>query len=75
MAIDHQGIKQDAYSLFIQSIPYNFFSIVIILVGIYLSFFHHSTSTAPMNLKKKKKIGMIVILAYRGICLLSLGIC
>ena len=39
MAIDHQGIKQDAYSLFIQSIPYNFFSIVIILVGIYFSFF------------------------------------
>lgn len=53
MAIDHQGIKQDAYSLFIQSIPYNFFSIVIILVGIYFSFFHHSTSTAPMKLEEE----------------------
>lgn len=36
------GSTLDPYSLFIRSIPYNFFAFVIILLGIYLSFFHHS---------------------------------
>lgn len=41
------GNMVDPYSLFIQSIPFNFFAIVIILVGIYLSFIHHSKTEAP----------------------------
>ncbi|MCK6257141.1 sodium:proton antiporter [Fictibacillus sp. KIGAM418] len=48
MALENEKIKGDAYSLFIQSIPYNFFSIVMIILGIYLSFFHHSSSK-PMS--------------------------
>lgn len=45
-SLKHQGIKEDAYSLFIQSIPFNFFSIVVILVGVYLSFFHRGRKPA-----------------------------
>ncbi|HEX7064927.1 MAG TPA: Na+/H+ antiporter NhaC family protein [Bacillales bacterium] len=45
-SLQHQGISEAAYPLFIRSIPFNFFSIVIILLGIYLSFFHHSKKSA-----------------------------
>jgi tetracycline resistance efflux pump len=45
IATENEGIQADPYSLFIQSIPYNFFAIVIILLGIYLSFFHQSKDT------------------------------
>ncbi|MTH55416.1 sodium:proton antiporter [Bacillus mangrovi] len=45
LALENENIKEDAYQLFLQSIPFNFFSYVLILVGIYFSFFHHSKST------------------------------
>ncbi|RFU66376.1 sodium:proton antiporter [Peribacillus saganii] len=45
IAVKNEQINADPYRLFIQSIPFNFFSIVMILLGIYLSFFHHSKST------------------------------
>ncbi|MCD7036011.1 sodium:proton antiporter [Metabacillus sp. GX 13764] len=45
MALVTEKIKTDPYQLFLQSIPFNFFSLVLILVGIYLSFFHRSKST------------------------------
>lgn len=41
VATESSGIEIDPYQLFIQSIPFNFFAIVIILLGFYLSFFHH----------------------------------
>ncbi len=41
LALANQEINQDAYLLFIKSIPFNFFSLSIILLGIYFSFFHH----------------------------------
>ncbi|MFB5660935.1 Na+/H+ antiporter NhaC family protein [Alteribacillus sp. HJP-4] len=41
----------EPYDLFLQSIPFNFFAIVIILLGIYLSFFHHSRSNAPTQIE------------------------
>lgn len=44
------GVNVDPYSLFIQSIPFNFFAIVIILLGIYLSFFHPSHTDAPTEI-------------------------
>src|SRR5690554_5708518 len=44
------GINEDPYSLFIRSIPFNFFAIVMIVVGVYLSFFHPSHSNAPTQL-------------------------
>lgn len=42
ISLKNAGIEGNAYSLFIQSIPFNFFSISIILLGIYLAFFHPS---------------------------------
>ncbi|HEU5138640.1 MAG TPA: Na+/H+ antiporter NhaC family protein [Bacillales bacterium] len=45
-SLQHQGINEEAYPLFIRSIPFNFFSIVIILLGVYLSFFHRSKKSA-----------------------------
>ncbi|MBU8907631.1 Na+/H+ antiporter NhaC family protein [Desertibacillus haloalkaliphilus] len=52
IAAGNQGVELDPYSLFIQSIPFNFFSIVTIVLGVYLSFFHHSKdkSKAPTKL-------------------------
>lgn len=54
MPLQNQGIEQDAYTLFIQSIPFNFFSIAMILLGIYLSFFHHSKDI-PMDINKEQQ--------------------
>ncbi|WP_221564695.1 Na+/H+ antiporter NhaC family protein [Alkalihalobacillus sp. TS-13] len=49
LGLHNQNIKGDPYSLFIQSIPFNFFAIAIFLVGIYLSFFHHSSDGAQQQ--------------------------
>ncbi|MCY0877184.1 MAG: sodium:proton antiporter [Firmicutes bacterium] len=38
-ALKHSGAKGDAYPLFLQSIPFNFFSLAILALGIYFSFF------------------------------------
>lgn len=42
LSLKSQHIQADPYILFVKSIPFNFFSFSIILLGIYLSFFHHS---------------------------------
>jgi len=39
-ALQHVGIMEDPYTVYIKSIPFNFFSFVILAVGIYYSFFH-----------------------------------
>lgn len=36
------GITRDPYITYIQSIPFNFFSLAILLVGLYFTFFSHS---------------------------------
>ncbi|GAB3064571.1 Na+/H+ antiporter NhaC family protein [Virgibacillus ainsalahensis] len=54
MSITNTGNTEDSYSLFIQSIPFNFFAIVIILLGIYLSFFNRSDSDSPTEIKEDK---------------------
>lgn len=41
----------DPYTLFLQSIPFNFFAITIIFVGIYLSFFHPSHTNDPTEIE------------------------
>ncbi|RBW68959.1 Na+/H+ antiporter NhaC family protein [Bacillus taeanensis] len=46
IALKNQGIKGDGYDLYIQSIPYNFFAFTIIILGFYLSFFHHAKKPA-----------------------------
>ncbi|WP_100407453.1 Na+/H+ antiporter NhaC family protein [Bacillus solitudinis] len=55
IATQNQGIELDPYSLFIQSIPFNFFSIVTIILGVYLSFFHNAKtkSQAPTQIDEK----------------------
>ncbi|MBU9720632.1 MULTISPECIES: Na+/H+ antiporter NhaC family protein [Bacillaceae] len=50
ISIKNVGSNADPYSLFIQSIPFNFFAIVTILLGIYLSFFHRSHTDAPTQM-------------------------
>lgn len=52
IAISVQNVEGnvDPYNLFLQSIPFNFFAIVIIFVGIYLSFFHPSHTNAPTEI-------------------------
>ncbi|GAE32530.1 Na+/H+ antiporter NhaC family protein [Halalkalibacter hemicellulosilyticus] len=57
MATENEGLEIDSYSLFIQSIPFNFFSIVMIGLGIYLSFFHHAKkkSTAPLEIAEQEE--------------------
>jgi tetracycline resistance efflux pump len=42
MSLKNQGIEADSYSLYIQSIPFNFFAISMIAVGTFLALFHHS---------------------------------
>lgn len=51
VSVENVGSDIDPYSLFIRSIPFNFFAFVIILLGIYLSFFHHSKSDAPTDIE------------------------
>jgi tetracycline resistance efflux pump len=46
IALKNQGIEGDGYDLYIQSIPYNFFAFTIIILGFYLSFFHHAKKPA-----------------------------
>ncbi|WEG11966.1 Na+/H+ antiporter NhaC family protein [Pullulanibacillus sp. KACC 23026] len=41
VSLKNNHITGDPYLLFIHSIPYNFFSFSIILLGIYFGFFHH----------------------------------
>lgn len=55
IAVKNEQIKADPYRLFLQSIPFNFFSFVMILLGIYLSFFHHSKSTQDSDPDKVGK--------------------
>ncbi|WP_138418438.1 Na+/H+ antiporter NhaC family protein [Aquibacillus sediminis] len=49
------GVETDPYNLFIQSIPFNFFAFVIIIVGIYLSFFHPSHSGGPTQMDDEEE--------------------
>lgn len=40
-ALAEVGIQDQPYMVYIKSIPFNFFSIVIILLGLYMTFFRH----------------------------------
>ncbi|MBY8912740.1 sodium:proton antiporter [Bacillus sp. YC2] len=54
-ALKTSGIDQPAYTVYVKSIPFNFFSIVIILVGIYYSFFKKQKEDE--SLEKTEKNG------------------
>ncbi|WP_026690253.1 Na+/H+ antiporter NhaC family protein [Alteribacter aurantiacus] len=55
ISVQNEGSSLDPYSLFLQSIPFNFFAIVMILLGIYLSFFHHSKTGGPTQIEEDGK--------------------
>ncbi len=55
LSLSNLGLNADGYLLFIRSIPYNFFSITIIILGIYLSFFHHSDDNEMSQMNKNDK--------------------
>jgi tetracycline resistance efflux pump len=57
IAVSNENIDADPYDLFLRSIPFNFFSFVMILLGVYLSFFHHSKSTQDSDPEKIGKSG------------------
>ncbi len=42
LSLEKVGIDDKPYTIYVKSIPFNFFSFVMILVGIYYSFFKHS---------------------------------
>ncbi|MCA1020738.1 Na+/H+ antiporter NhaC family protein [Halobacillus litoralis] len=46
LSLNQAGMEGDAYSLYIQSIPYNFFAFAMLGVGFYLSFFHKNKTPA-----------------------------
>ncbi|UCZ53910.1 sodium:proton antiporter [Bacillus shivajii] len=54
ISIENVGSDLDPYDLFLQSIPFNFFAITIIFLGIYLSFFHKSHSGGPMEIDEEE---------------------
>ncbi|MDP4550073.1 Na+/H+ antiporter NhaC family protein [Alkalihalobacillus macyae] len=56
LSIRAEGIEGDGYRLFLQSIPYNFFSISIIIIGFYLSFFHHRKKPSTEAGNEEKEI-------------------
>ncbi|AGB40724.1 Na+/H+ antiporter [Halobacteroides halobius DSM 5150] len=52
------GVEQNPYAIYIRSIPFNFFSFVIILVGLYFSFFKENNNkqkTEKQNKDPKEK--------------------
>ncbi len=55
ISVENVGHNLDPYSLFIQSIPFNFFAITIIILGIYLSFFHSSHTNAPTKIEEERE--------------------
>ncbi|TDQ37394.1 Na+/H+ antiporter NhaC family protein [Aureibacillus halotolerans] len=46
ISLHNEGLTQDPYQLYLQSIPFNFFSFSMIAIGFYLSFFHHGKASA-----------------------------
>ncbi|WP_085523894.1 Na+/H+ antiporter NhaC family protein [Tuberibacillus sp. Marseille-P3662] len=61
-SLQNAGINQGAYVTYVKSIPFNFFSFVIVLVGIYYTFFvhpkgekdHQFEGTAPDDVQSSK---------------------
>ncbi len=46
LSLHQSGVEGDPYMLFLSSLPFNFFAIAMLLLGFYLSFFHHSKKPA-----------------------------
>ncbi|WP_431802754.1 Na+/H+ antiporter NhaC family protein [Halobacillus andaensis] len=51
LSLHQADTEGDAYTLFLQSIPYNFFAFAMLILGFYLSFFHKGKK--PANDKEK----------------------
>lgn len=48
-SLKHSGIHRAAYKTYVESIPFNFFSLVIIIVGLYYTFFMHKKEEKETN--------------------------
>ncbi|NGP46703.1 sodium:proton antiporter [Bacillaceae bacterium SIJ1] len=46
ISLHNHGLTEDPYQLFLQSIPFNFFSFAMLAIGFYLSFFRHGKKPA-----------------------------
>ncbi|UOQ95311.1 sodium:proton antiporter [Halobacillus shinanisalinarum] len=55
LSIHQAGTSGDPYTLFLQSIPFNFFAFAMLLLGFYLSFFHRSKKKATDAEKKSNQ--------------------
>ena len=55
-ALNRSDIKQSAYSLYIKSIPFNFYAIVMILISIGIIFFNLKFDTVVNKLKDSKEM-------------------
>lgn len=55
ISTESNGLAFDPYSLFIRSIPFNFFAFVIIILGVYLSFFHRSDTDGPTQIENEQE--------------------
>jgi Na+/H+ antiporter NhaC len=55
IALKHEGINQPAYAVYVKSIPFNFFSFAIILVGLYYNFFMHSKKKETEDEREENK--------------------
>lgn len=45
-SLKHSGIHRAAYTTYVESIPFNFFSLVIVIIGLYYTFFMHQKEKA-----------------------------
>jgi len=55
VSLKNEKISGDPYELYIHSVPFNFFSIALILVGIYLSFFRRDKNKVKKAPKPENK--------------------
>ncbi|WP_394852077.1 hypothetical protein [Bacillus velezensis] len=65
-ALKTSGIDQPAYTVYVKSIPFNFFSIVIIVVGIYYCFFKKQKADESLEKTEKDKLLLANITKIRN---------
>ncbi len=51
-SLKHSGIHRAAYKTYVESIPFNFFSFVILIIGLYYTFFMHRKEDAEQPQEK-----------------------
>ncbi|SET21964.1 Na+/H+ antiporter NhaC [Salinibacillus kushneri] len=54
LSIHSSDIQEDAYSLFLNSIPFNFFAFAMLATGVYFAFFHNTEKPVEVNEDKSQ---------------------